>query len=113
MEAIAQSFPPSGAVSSVPTSMVTTLISTRVRKITQEHGNVITRMLALQVHPEQIALAVGVSVRSVYCVRENCEANGGIFKISHGPSKAGRPCLISEDDVNVCISHSKCYPKLL
>jgi len=91
----------SGAVSCAPTS--TALVTSGVQRVTKERGNVIARMLALEVHPEQIALVAGVSLRTVYRVRENCQANGGTFNISHGPSKASRPRLIDGNDINVSI----------
>ena len=64
-------------------------VSTGVHKLTEEKGNTVARMLALQVHPEQIALLTGLSLCSVYCVRENCQANNGIFKLLRAPSQAG------------------------
>src|SRR5260370_37960262 len=76
-------------------------VSTGVHKLTEEKGNTIARMLALQVHPEQIALLTGLSLRSVYCVRENCQANAGIYKLLRAPSQAGQLRLINEDDINV------------
>ena len=78
-------------------------VSTSIRKLTEEKGNTITRMLALHIHPEQIALLTGVSLHSVYRVHENCRANGGIYKIFEAPSRAGWPRLITEDDINVSI----------
>jgi hypothetical protein len=102
-----------GAVFCAPTSTFTPLVSSGVQRVTEERGNVIARMLALQVHPEQIAFVVGVSLRTVYRVRENCQANGGAFSISRGPSKAGRPRLIDENDINVSIFPITIFPASL
>jgi hypothetical protein len=64
-------------------------------------------MLALQLRPDEIAVLVGVSVRSVYRIRAVCEENGGAYKISRPPSRAGRPALILEDDVNVRVIYTQ------
>ena len=66
-------------------------VSTSIRKLTEEKGNTITRMLALHIHSEQIALLTGVSLHLVYHVHENCQANGGIYKIfsKHLPEPDG------------------------
>ena len=79
------------------------LVSTNIWKLTEEKGNDIARMLALHIHLEQIALLTGLSLHSVYCVHENCHANGGIYKFFKMPSWAGWPQLITEDDINVSI----------
>src|SRR6266436_6849629 len=85
-----------------PTSTSPTLVSTSVHRVSEECGNIIRRMLLLQVHPETVALAAGVSICTVYHVQENCEANGGVFKIPKELSKAGWPCVMGKDDINVC-----------
>src|SRR5260370_4810193 len=79
------------------------LVSTNIQKLTEEKGNDIARMLALHIHPEQIALLTGLSLHLVYHVHENCHANGGIYKFFKMPSWAGWPQLITEDDINVSI----------
>ncbi len=67
------------------------LVSTNIQKLTEEKGNDIARMLALHIHPEQIALLTGLSLCLVYHVHENCHANGGIYKFFKMPSQAGWP----------------------
>ena len=82
-------------------------VSTGIRKLTNECCEIVARMLALQLRPDEIAVLVGVSVRSVYCIWVVCEENGEAYNISRMPSNAGRPALILEDDVNICVIYTQ------
>src|SRR5258708_14187512 len=66
-------------------------VSTSIQKLTEEKGNTLPRLLALHIHPDQIALLTGAGLGLVYCWHENCPANAGIYEIPEEPSHASHP----------------------
>jgi hypothetical protein len=100
-------FPPGLSLASLVPSDEGISVSTGVRKLTNECCEIVARMLALQLCPDEIAVLVGVSVWSVYRIQAVCAENGGAYKISRVPSRAGRPSMILEDDINVRVTYTQ------